>query len=140
MPSITRERNIGIPGSKLLAFNGQRKGILGLTAVAAAGQAATRVPAAFSAALAAVGDLGRAMATRGRARGAGGEGVIAGVLLERVLDLHALGEQAATVVAGEDGNRMRLPDTVPGVRFRQPGDGDALAAISQRKISFISKS
>ncbi len=96
--------------------------------------------AAFSAALAAVGDLGRAMATRGRARGAGGEGVIAGVLLERVLDLHALGEQAAAVVAAEDGDRTRVPDTAPRVGFRQPRDGDALAAISQQKISSVSKS
>ncbi len=104
MPSIARGRNIGVLVSKLLAFDGQRKGIPGLAAVAAAGQAATRVPAAFNAALSAVGDLGQAMATRGRARGAGGEGVIAGVLLERVLDLRAL------------------------------------AALSQQKISFISKS
>ena len=50
-------------------------------------------------------------------------------LFKRVFDVHALGEQAAAVVAGEDGDRARVPDTAPRIGFRRLDDGDALAVV-----------
>ncbi len=70
--------------------------------------------AAFSAALAAVGDLGQAMATRGRARGAGGEGSIAGILLDAFLIFTPLANRPPRLllakIATARGCRTRCPE------------------------------